>query len=173
VQLAALVIVAVSPALRGHLSLAAAVLNLLTGPAVALLAHTEHVKSVRPSFLLSAYLFASSLLDAASARTEWLEGSSTAYASILTTAAAIKLVLLSLETVEKRRLLHYNEKGISTESTSGPFSRGLFVWLTGLLRTGFMSILTSDTLPSIYEKLASEKIHARFAGAWEKCTSNL
>ncbi len=79
---------------------------------------------------------------------------------------AVKAALLSLETVEKRRLLLPNEKSLSTEGTSGPFSRGFFVWLNGLLRSGYATLLTPESLPSIYEKIAAEKTHSTFGRAW-------
>ncbi len=171
VQLASLVVVAAQAEVGERFSVAAAVLKFLAGLAVLVLSYFEHLKSVRPSFLLSTYLFVSLLLDAAVVRTEWLLGANTTYAGVLTATVAIEAILLTLETVEKRRLLYLHEKSLSAESTSGPFNRGFFVWLNGLLHTGYATLLTPESLPSIYEKTAADKTHARFEKAWLKSRS--
>ncbi|RFN49501.1 canalicular multispecific organic anion transporter 2 [Fusarium flagelliforme] len=158
--------------LNTRFSLAAAILNLLAAFSILLLAHVEHVKSVRPSFLLTAYLFVTLLFDAARLRTEWLVSLNVAYAATLSASTVFKLALLVLETVEKRKILITGEKEISKESTSGPFSRGFFVWLNSLLISGWATVLTMNDLPTIYEKLASEKLAVRFGKAWKKAISN-
>ncbi|RKL04169.1 ABC transporter C family member 10 [Fusarium oxysporum] len=157
--------------LNTRFSLAAAILNLLAAFAILLLAHVEHVKSVRPSFILTAYLFVSLLFDAARLRTEWLMSLNIAYAATLSTSTIFKLTLLVLETIEKRKILISSEKPISKESTSGPFSRGFFVWLNSLLISGWATVLTNNDLPTIYEKLSSEKLAVRFGKSWKKATS--
>jgi ATP-binding cassette subfamily C (CFTR/MRP) protein 1 len=154
--------------LNTRFSLAAAILNLLAAFSILLLAHVEHVKSVRPSFLLTAYLFVSLLFDAARLRTEWLLSINIAYAATLSCSTAFKLALLVLETIEKRNILISDDKGLSRESTSGPFSRGFFVWLNSLLISGWATVLTNNDLPTIYEKLSSEKLAVRFGKAWRK-----
>ncbi|KAM0216210.1 hypothetical protein ACHAQI_002626 [Fusarium lateritium] len=158
--------------LNTRFSLAAAILNLLAAFSILVLAHVEHVKSIRPSFLLTVYLFISLLFDAARLRTEWLLSINIAYAAILSCSTAFKLALLVLETIEKRRILISDEKSLSKESTSGPFSRGFFVWLNSLLISGWATVLTNNDLPTIYEKLSSEKLAVRFGKAWRKATSS-
>ena len=154
--------------LNTRFSLAAAILNLFAAFSILLLAHVEHVKSVRPSFLLTAYLFVTLLFDAARLRTEWLVSINVAYAATLSASTVFKLALLVLETVEKRKILIIGDKEISKESTSGPFSRGFFVWLNSLLISGWATVLTMDDLPTIYEKLSSEKLAVRFGKAWKR-----
>ncbi|UPK94751.1 hypothetical protein LCI18_005686 [Fusarium solani-melongenae] len=156
--------------LNTRFSLASAVLNLLTAFAIVLLAHLEHVKSIRPSLLLTAYLFVSLLFDAARLRTEWLMLLNLSYAATLSTSTFFKLALLVLETIEKRKILITADHVPSKESTSGPFSRGFFVWLNSLLFSGWATILTNNDLPTIYEKLSSEKLSLRFGKAWQKAT---
>ncbi|QGI63185.1 hypothetical protein CEK26_007138 [Fusarium fujikuroi] len=170
-QVVLLALVPSAKKLNTRFSLAAAILNLAAAFAILLLAHVEHVKSVRPSFILTAYLFVSLLFDAARLRTEWLMSLNIAYAATLSTSTIFKLALLVLETVEKRRILISTEKPISKESTSGPFSRGFFVWLNSLLISGWATVLTNNDLPTIYEKLSSEKLAVRFGKSWKKATS--
>ncbi|KPM44027.1 ABC transporter C family member 12 [Neonectria ditissima] len=167
-QVILLALVASRKKLNTDFSLAAAILNLFASFAIVLLVHFEHVKSIRPSFLLTAYLFVSLLFDAARLRTEWLLSVNISYAAVVSTSTAFKLALLVLETIEKRRILIKSSKIPSTESTSGPFSRGFFVWLNSLLISGWGTALTSNTLPTIYEELSSEKLAVRFEIAWNK-----
>ncbi|KAF7550053.1 hypothetical protein G7Z17_g5969 [Cylindrodendrum hubeiense] len=167
-QLTLLALVASKKRLNTNFSLAAAILNLLAAFAIVILAHFEHVKSIRPSFLLSAYLFVSLLFDAARLRTEWLLSVNVAYAAVISTSTVFKLALLILETIEKRKILIKASKAPSAESTSGPFSRGLFVWLNSLLISGWGTSLTNNGLPAIYEKLSSDKLAIRFGTAWSK-----
>ncbi|KAK7403629.1 hypothetical protein QQX98_010594 [Neonectria punicea] len=167
-QVILLALVASKKKLNTNFSLAAAILNLFTSLVIVLLVHLEHVKSIRPSFLLTAYLFISLLFDAARLRTEWLISINVSYAAVISTSTAFKLALLVLETIEKRKILIKSSKTPSTESTSGPFNRGLFVWLNSLLISGWGTALTGSTLPIIYEELSSEKLAIRFDTAWKK-----
>ncbi|RYP53067.1 hypothetical protein DL768_001844 [Monosporascus sp. mg162] len=168
-QLAGLILVALTWTVRERIALTASVLGFIASLFLLYLLKLEHVRSIRPSFLISAFLLVSILLDVSRVRTEWLRGANLTFAAVITSALSVKAVILSLETVEKRRLLPLSEKGISTESTSGPFNRGFFVWLNGLLQAGFSSLLTLESLPSIYEKLAADKTHAKFNSEWTHC----
>jgi hypothetical protein len=87
---------------------------------------------------------------------------------VLSTSTILKLALLVLENIEKRRILLDSNKTPSTESTSGPFNRGFFVWLNSLLITGWATVLTLHDLPAIYEKLSSEKLAVIFSKRWDK-----
>ena len=156
-----------TPELRSATSIAAHVLDVLAAVAVAVLMHFEHIKSIRPSFLISFYLASTALLDTARVRTAWLLPSNSAAAAALTVSLAIKVLLVGLETTEKRKWLAVPEKGISLESTSGPFSRGFFVWLNSLLRSGYSSFLTPDALPINHEGLKSAALAERFQYAWD------
>ncbi|PTB69610.1 P-loop containing nucleoside triphosphate hydrolase protein [Trichoderma citrinoviride] len=169
-QVGSLALVASSRRLNTRFSLAAAILNLVAACCIVLLSHIEHVKSIRPSFLLTSYLFTSLLFDAARLRTEWLLSVNVAYAAVLFTSTILKLALLVLENVEKRRILLDSGKERSTESTSGPFNRGFFVWLNSLLISGWATVLTLHDLPAIYEKLSSEKLAVIFTKRWDKVT---
>jgi ATP-binding cassette, subfamily C (CFTR/MRP), member 1 len=128
----------------------------------------EHTRSIRPSFIISVYLLISILFGITRMRTAWLRDTNMGHAVTLSLGLGFKLFILVLETVEKRKLLPKSDKDISVESTSGPFSRGLFVWLISLLRLGFTNLLTLESLPSINEKLAASKIHNRFNTAWKE-----
>jgi hypothetical protein len=112
------------------------------------------------------YLFITLLLDSARVRTAWLLPDNEAYSALLSTSLAVKLVLLVLASVEKQKWLLSTEKNHSTESVSGPFTRGLFTWLNGLLWRGRSKSLAGDDLPAVHEKLLSSELSARFADTW-------
>ncbi|KAE8393320.1 multidrug resistance-associated protein [Aspergillus alliaceus] len=167
IQIALVGLVATQPTTRGRESLAGAILELVAALAAVILIDLEHVRSIRPPFLVSAYLFATLLLDIVRVRTAWLSDSQ-AYSACLSSSLAIKLLLLILENVEKQKWLVPSQKVRSGESLSGPFSRGLFVWLNGLLRQGYSGPLTGNALPTIHEKLSSRDLSAQFAGSWAR-----
>ncbi|KAI2758722.1 hypothetical protein DTO012A8_9693 [Penicillium roqueforti] len=145
-----------------NVSVAGATLSLIAAISIVVLLHLEHSRAVRPSFLVSAYLLITVLLDIARVRTAWLLPYGRAYPTCLTASLATKLLLLVLANIEKRKWLLLSEQ--STERTSGIFNRGLFAWLNELLRKGHTSLLTSDTLPNIHEKLSSKSSACVAAG---------
>ncbi|KAJ6445281.1 ABC multidrug transporter [Purpureocillium lavendulum] len=166
-HLGQLIAVALSGA-KTAVSVVAAALNLIVACFIIVLFDVEHAKTIRPSFLLSAYLFTSVLFDATRLRTQWLVSTNVPFASLLSVSLMLKITLLVLENVNKRRALIGHAP--SVESTSGPFNRGLFVWLNSLLISGWATVLTSSTLPTIYEKLSSEDLLRRFETRWTRAS---
>lgn len=153
---------------RTRFSIAAAVMSFLAACLTTLLVHAEHVKTIRPSFLLSCYLFLTVIFDMARVRTEWMLQDQTSYATLLSESIAVKIVLLGLESVEKRNILVYKKVPHSKESTSGPFSKALFIWINSLLAIGWRTTLTLGSLPTIYEELSSEDLMDRFSRKWDR-----
>ncbi|KAI1176082.1 P-loop containing nucleoside triphosphate hydrolase protein [Nemania sp. FL0916] len=157
------------PELRSSISIASTTLSLVSGLLLALLSHLEHGKSIRPSFIITFYLIVTILLDIARVRTQWLLPDAENVASTLSASLAVKIVLLTLEAIEKRRLLVGNDHEYPPESTSGPFSRGFFLWLNSLLLLGFGKVLSLADLPSISEKLDSEVLAKSLSATWDIC----
>ncbi|KAI0465937.1 P-loop containing nucleoside triphosphate hydrolase protein [Xylaria cf. heliscus] len=155
--------------LRSSISIASTTLSLASGLSLALLSHLEHAKSIRPSFIIIIYLISTILLDIARVRTQWLLKDANGVAATLTASLAVKTVLLTLEAIEKRRILLGNDREYPLESTSGPFSRGLFLWLNSLLISGFGKVLSLADLPSISEKLESRILEKDLSATWDKC----
>ncbi|KAJ5285483.1 ABC transporter [Penicillium chrysogenum] len=172
IQVGLLALVAMQHLAGGRILLASAIFDFISALVVIILVDMEHLRSIRPSFLASAYLFVTLLLDLARVRTSWLLPSYQAYSACLSTSLAVKLLLLVLINTEKRKWLMHTEKDHSTESVSGPFSRGLFTWLNGLLWKGHSVLLTGDALPTVHRKLLSSELSTRFADSWTRCTHN-
>lgn len=147
--------------------ISSATLQLCTNLLLAALSHWEHRNSIRPSFLISAFLFITAILDAARARTHALIEGQNSVASILITTVVVKLLLLLVESKEKTRILLPEYSNISSELRSGLFSRAFFIWLIPVLTAGFKGVISHDDLPVVSEKLSSESLTARVESRWK------
>ncbi|KAK1450990.1 ABC transporter [Colletotrichum cuscutae] len=145
-----------------------AILSLIASIELGLLSWLAHQRSVRPSFVLSVYLFLSILFDTARARTLWMLGPHQTIPAIFTCTLAVRAVMILLESTEKRRILVPEHKGYSKEVTSGTFNRSVFFWLMSLFINGYRNILQLDDLYPLDPKLASEPLYRRLAGAWDQ-----
>ncbi|KAK8009116.1 multidrug resistance-like protein [Apiospora marii] len=128
-------------------SLVAAVLRLLNVLALGALSWLEHAYSPRPSTLLNVYLLVSLAFDAVQTRTLWLKAREESTSSILlpaefTASLVIKTSLLALEAMEKQRLLLPEWRHKAPEETAGIISRGLLIWLGGILAKGRKTVLS-------------------------------
>jgi ATP-binding cassette subfamily C (CFTR/MRP) protein 1 len=103
--------------LRTQYSIAAGTLSVLDAVAIGLLSFLHHSRSVRPSTLLQLYLSISLLFDIARTRTLWLANTDSLLAGLFTGATVSKLIMLCLETVEKRRILKPAFRNLIREST--------------------------------------------------------
>ncbi|OOO11358.1 ABC transporter related protein [Aspergillus oryzae] len=128
----------------------------------------EHSRTLRPSFLLLFYLSTDLIFNVVPIGSPWPADSSLEVKRFLAASIGIELILLALETVEKRRWLLTYHAAVPRESTSGPFSRLLFLWLNHLLKAGYTNMLTPDCiLPPVHEGLESILLFEDFAVAWE------
>ena len=148
-------------------SLAASILHLIASVSIVILSSIEHPRSVRPSSLLTVYLFFSALFNIAQLRTLYLRGN-LSIAAAFAAGIALKLVLLLLEAKGKRHLLKSPYDHLPKETTSGIFSRTYFLWLNTLFRKSYHSILQYQDLPAIDNNLGSEKLGRMFQDAWAR-----
>jgi len=153
---------------QSRASIVAAVLSLATAVALIVLSYLEHVRSLRPSSTINAYLLLSVPCDAAKVRTLWLRGGSSLLAGIVSAMLVIKLLVLVVEAGEKRRILLSTHTDISPEDTSGLYSRSLFWWLNPILLTGYKCILRDVDLFPADESLTSESLRKRFQARWTR-----
>ncbi|KAK2033917.1 ABC transporter [Colletotrichum zoysiae] len=153
---------------RTRATIPTAVLSLLSSLGVGLLSWLSHERSLRPSFVLSIYLFLSTLLDTARARTLWMSGSDRTIPAVFTSTLVLRAVMVLLESTEKRRILVPRHKGYSKEVTSGTFNRSVFFWLTSLFVNGYRNILRLDDLYPLDPELASGPVYRKLADVWDK-----
>ncbi|CAI7567217.1 unnamed protein product [Penicillium crustosum] len=116
IQVGLLALVAMHHLAGGRILLASAIFDFISALVVIILVDMEYLRSIRPSFLASAYLFVTLLLDLARVRTSWLLPGYQAYSACLSTSLAVKLLLLVFVNTEKRKWFMHTEKDHSTES---------------------------------------------------------
>ncbi|KAL2832126.1 P-loop containing nucleoside triphosphate hydrolase protein [Aspergillus cavernicola] len=136
-----------------------------------LLSYTEHNFSVTPSFLLNVYLLITLLFDTVKTRTLWLRqtgGTSETIAILTSVTVALKLLLLLLETVEKRSILRDEYRAYPPEATGGIFNKTFFWWLNPLFQQGFSKSLIFDDLYVLDKQLSSKRLHSTLETAWSK-----
>lgn len=153
--------------------LASTTLQICATIILAVLSYWEQRNTVRPSFLITTYLFVTCILDAARARTQALipGHGQNIIAAMLVAGLGVKVIMFFIETKEKQKLLFPEHSDVSQESRSSILSRALFLWLNPLLMSGFRSVLHDNELPTIYEKLSSEALNARVDSRFQKSKS--
>ncbi|KAI9146961.1 ABC multidrug transporter B [Paramyrothecium foliicola] len=153
-QIALLILWALPASPRTSVSIPAAALDLLPTLGATILSPLEHRSAVRPSAVLSAYLFITILLDVAVTRTLWLALGKNAIPGVFTARLALKTVILVLESLTKTKLLCANNENSTAEDTGNIFSRILFLWLNPLLWKGNRHNLSLEDLPKIGSDLS-------------------
>jgi hypothetical protein len=168
-QLSSLILWTTPTAGRTRISVATAALSLVSTLGLYLLSHAEHYRAVRPSSLLTTYLFATLLFDSARTRTLWLRAvddpnHTIAYVSL--TAVLVKALILGLEASSKRRFLRAEYRAFPPEATSSIFDRAFFWWLNPLFRLGFSRVLDVEDLFSLDKHLQASYCHRKFVEVW-------
>ena len=144
-------------------------LSLVDALSITFLSAIEHNRSVRPSSLLSIYLFLSIGFDAVQVRTLFIRHYPSSLAALSAATVALKLSLLALEAQTKRTYLKAPHRDTPPESTSGIFARTIFWWLNRLFLTGFRKLLTIEDLFPTDVDLKSAPLRQKIRVAWEKC----
>lgn len=167
-RLALLVLWTTQSRAKTRVSIAAASLSFAATLILAVLSNFEHSRSARPSFIVNTYLFFTTLLDLTQIRTLWLIPGDKVLASVFTTCVAFNLVIVFLESIEKRSFLKdpYNE--YPPESLSGIFNTSVFWWLNGLFVKGYHRILDLGDLFKTDEELSSHQLQLRMRSSWQR-----
>ncbi|GKZ84302.1 hypothetical protein AnigIFM56816_009624 [Aspergillus niger] len=150
----------------------AVALSLVDALSIAILSTIEHDRSVRPSSLLSIYLLLSTLFDAVQVRTLFIRQYPSTLGALSAATVALKLLLLALETRNKRSYLRESLRAIPPESTSGVIARTVFWWLNRLFVNGFRKLLTLEDLFPTDKDLSSGGLRRKIGRAWKKYQSS-
>lgn len=164
-QVALLVLWAVTGSPKTPASIPAAALGLLVALGGTVLSPLEHRSSIRPSAVLSAYLFITIILDIAVTRTLWLALTNNAIPSNFTARLVFKIAILVLESLTKAGLLYDENEHPTAEDSSSIFGRLLFLWLNPLLWKGNRHDLSIEDLPRIGSGLSRAE---RFPETWKQ-----
>lgn len=169
VQLTFLVFRATSPVYRTNASVAADVLTLVATTTVMLVSLLDHLRSTRPSTLISLYLSTLLILGIARTRTLWLLDFSDPIPRVMTVVQVITGVVLLLESIEKRALTTHEEKPSAPEESSGFWTRTCFTWLTATFWSGYTKIIMVEDLPALDIKLESRVLGKKLISTWDNC----
>ncbi|THY55077.1 multidrug resistance-like protein [Aureobasidium pullulans] len=162
VNLALLIAVARQDDFRTSASIAAYTLRLITGPALLALSYFEHIYTLRPSTLISAYLLALLLLDAAHMRTLALEFPHRGPTIAFGISMGFEVLSLLTECVRKKETVGVSFASLSPEATSNLFVRQTFFWLKKILRIGYSRTITTRDLYNLDAAIGSEKLARSF-----------
>jgi ATP-binding cassette subfamily C (CFTR/MRP) protein 1 len=138
---------------------------------LAVLSSLEHMRSIRPSWLLNIYLLLTVVFDIVRSRTYSLSPDLDAIATVFTSRVAVELILAIIEARPKRRLLLPEFAASPLEATSGPYKRALFWWLNALFKKGYSESLTVDDLFHLDKHLQSDYLHHLLGSSWNRCKS--
>lgn len=152
-------------------SLPATILELLCTVAAALLLYAKHKHSIRPSKLISLYLFVSVLVGLAHARSLFLlpPHEFASIARIFTATLVARAALLLLEEFPKTPFLIQDSESTPVESASGPLNRSVFWWLNSLFTTGARRLIQVQDLGSIDRKFDSAQLLSALRDVWTRC----
>jgi ATP-binding cassette subfamily C (CFTR/MRP) protein 1 len=130
------------------------------------LSYVEHQKSIRPSFILNAYLLVSLTFDGAILRTFWLARLVLRIRGVFIASFTLKAGILILEAVEKRRFIIQKTDRGSPETTGSLYNQGFLWWMNRLLVIGYRSILKPVDLYNLDREMSSEVVGERFWHSW-------
>ena len=134
---------------------------------VFLLSWLEHERSLRPSFLVSVYLFLFIITDVARTRTLWMIGTYRLIPSLHTVCMALRVFQLVFESGEKRILLIERYANTPKEDTRTILSNTVFWWLNSLFLTGYKKNLCLDDLVPLEHSLGARQLYEPMIAAWE------
>jgi ATP-binding cassette subfamily C (CFTR/MRP) protein 1 len=166
-QLASLVLWSKSPITS--VSIAAAVLGLLSAVAISLLAVTEYQRTIRPSRTTTTYLLFAILADCVLIRTLYIRNYVLDIAAITCATVTCKTVYVLVESWPKTRYLKPMSLTPGRVDVAGPFSRAFMWWLNPMLVRGYGHILSLADVYPLDHDLYSEVLRERMAQSWEKC----
>ena len=147
-------------------SVAAAALTVYLSLLLAVLSHFEHIRSFRPSILLSVYFGLSTVFDGITSRTIWGLSDNIVYNTIFFINVGLRFCLFMAESLEKGSLPEYAKEKPAPETVGNVFTRSFFWWINPLLKLGFGHNLETKSLPVIDNELSSTERYARVWARW-------
>ena len=123
----------------------------------------EHVRSTRPSFLISAYLSIITLVRSAVARTYWLMNHRGLDARTALASVVVLFILNVIEGVSKKRWLLGTYQATSLEENAGFYDRSFLFWLRRLFSAGYRRHLNAPDIRITHPSLKATPLATRFA----------
>ena len=152
-----------------RIAVAAASLSFLACLGLLWLSSVEHMRSAKPSDIISVFILISIILDIPQARTLWLRHrSDTAVAATFTACLAIKIVILFLEARSKRPWLLPPYRAYAPEALANIFDRTVLWWLGPLFLLAYRKNINFEDLYGIDDSLLSDSVEDRFMHYWSR-----
>jgi hypothetical protein len=149
-----------------------AILSFVGALVLIVLSYFEHLRSIRPSWLINVYLLLTVCFDTARSRSYSLSPDLDTISTVFTSRVGVKLILAIIEARPKQRLLLAEFANCPPEATSGPYKRALFWWLNALFKKGYSESLSVDDLFHLDKHLQSDYLHHLLGSAWHRRKSS-
>mgnify|MGYP005989218641 CR=1 FL=1 len=142
----------------------------IAGAAIGIMQFIEHRHRFNPSSLLAAYLILTILFDITKSRTNFVRTGLVGIGASCAASCGLKALLIALGEVSKRSLIRDQNvrKTANDETVAGFWNRALFLWLNGMLKTGYKRILRMDDLPTLDPQLHSKALFERARACWKR-----
>ncbi|KAJ5727035.1 ABC transporter integral membrane type 1 [Penicillium malachiteum] len=137
-------------------TIGSSVVTLLAYVVLGALSQYEHTRTVKPSTINAGYLFLSSLLSLAEARTLYFIHTSPLIPILYSVGLGIRVVTLGVESIPKYSILKAAHRNPPPETATGVLGLSLFTWINPLLLTGSRSDLTIESLPALEDSLVAD-----------------
>lgn len=132
------------------------------------LSHLEHIRSLRPSSILVLFFGFTIIFDLARLRTLHFIPQNQPVTFLFATSLIDKVVILVLESTEKRHLLKKGFEGSAIETTSSIINRCLLWWINDLLWKGSKTTLTVESLPVLADDIRESSDPQDLEERWER-----
>ena len=150
-----------------RLAASSIVMTVVAAASMVVLSFLEHERSLKPSLLLTIYIFITAILDAVSTRTAWLtsfEPWQVTDSHLQLAALVLKPVALCVESKEKSQLIiGWSADEHSPEETSSLLSLVFMSWLNPLFLRGYRQHCTVDDLYPIDQQLGAKLVFSQLA----------
>lgn len=162
-------------ALQTSASLVADILTFIAFIGAFFVSFLSHLRSIRPSTVLTLFLSFVVLLNCPRIRTFWLiyqHQDNDVPVSLPTISLLVEVLLMTalfLESLEKRKHVQGAEVCDTPEQYSGFWKRTSFAWLAHTFGQGYSIILSVGDLPSLDPRLKSDLIVEQLQLRWSRC----
>ncbi|KAH8194053.1 hypothetical protein TruAng_011783 [Truncatella angustata] len=153
------------PGARGFVNAAAPITSVVAACGYWVLSLIEQKRSTKPSTPISLFLSANLICDLAELG---LASRDTRRYVVATTTVLLDLVLLVVESLNKRKGLIESSTEESPEGSAGVLSRTFFWWINPILAIGYRKTLRDADVPSLDRALSSASLRKNAIMNWEK-----
>lgn len=153
---------------RSEISISAASISCLSAFCLIGILNFEHRYLLHSSAMLAVWLVLAFCCDATRARSYFLREDLLELGILTTIVTALKVVILVLEECPKDSYIRDDDlrRRVGRESTSGFWSRTLFLWLNKTFMAGYNKILGVDNLDNLGPEFASETLALTLSNNW-------